>query len=253
MNHLYIQLFSVGLLWVSLHCGGMCGPIMAGLAPMGCAAPEVGAVGWRRVMPRVRGVLAYQIGRGVTYTVMGASVGALGQLVEAQLGALTRVSGLVASVLILTIALSKLMGYEASGVGQAGRLGAWVGRGIRRVGQLVPKAGVWRMAALGALLGWMPCMLVGWVLSLAAASASPVHGAGLMWGLVAMTTPVLMVSAVVGPLVGRWRALGERLVPWSLLVSGVWTGLVASAANGWIKHVHMPFMVGGERYVIMLW
>jgi uncharacterized protein len=189
----------------------------------------------------------------VMYGVMGALVGALGAVVESQLGAVTRVSGLVASAVIVGLALSKLWGAEAGGAG----VGAWVGRhvggGIRRVARLVPRPGVVRMAVLGGLMAWMPCMLVGWVLSLSAASASAWHGAALMEGLIVMTTPVLVVSACVGPLAGRWRAVGARLVPWGLLVSGVWTGLVAAAANGWIGHVHLPFMLGGGRYVIMLW
>jgi sulfite exporter TauE/SafE len=253
MNHLYIQLFGVGVLWVSLHCGGMCGPIMAGLSPMGCAMPAPGAVGWRRLAPRVRGVLAYQAGRGLVYGLMGAAVGAMGLVVEARLGALTRVSGLVASGVIIAVALMKLTGRGEGAAGFGASVGRRVGEGIRRVARLVPRAGAARMAAMGALLALMPCMLVAWVLSLAAASASPLHGAGLMWGLILMTTPVLLISACVGPLAGRWRHVGERLVPWGLLASGVWTGLVAVAANGWIRHIHLPFMVGGERYVIMLW
>ena len=49
MQALWAQLVGVGILWVSIHCGGMCGPIVGGL--IGHAesrgAPAEGCL-WRR-------------------------------------------------------------------------------------------------------------------------------------------------------------------------------------------------------------
>ena len=62
-----VQVVGLGVLWVSLHCAGMCGPILAGLAVGG---PEL--LAGARVRRGARRVLAYQSGRAAMYALLGA-------------------------------------------------------------------------------------------------------------------------------------------------------------------------------------
>lgn len=256
MEALYAQLFGVGVLWVTIHCSGMCGPIMAGLAANACAAPT-GDSAVARVAPRVRGVLAYQAGRLVTYLALGALAGTFGLAMEGIAQQITRIAGLVASLVMIAIALAQL-GVVREDLVASSKLGVWLGRAIKGTARVLPRRGAPRMAALGLVLGLLPCMLTFWVLSLSVASASPLHGALLMAGLVLLTTPVLVLTGAIpalatSPRRARLRAFGKRVVPFALLLSGVWMALMAIAANGWIAHVHLPFRLGGELYVWMLW
>jgi len=72
---LYAQLLGLGILMISVHCAGMCGPIVLSLR-----------FGVQRDWRRGRAALAlgqlaaYQGGRAVVYGLLGAGVGALGSL-----------------------------------------------------------------------------------------------------------------------------------------------------------------------------
>ncbi|MBN8526356.1 MAG: sulfite exporter TauE/SafE family protein, partial [Planctomycetes bacterium] len=64
---LYLQLLGPGTVWIMVHCGGMCGPIVAGL--------RLGEGGWLRGGARI---LLYQLGRAIPLAVAGAAAGAAG-------------------------------------------------------------------------------------------------------------------------------------------------------------------------------
>ncbi len=251
MTHLYLQLIGLGLLWVTFHCSGMCGPILIGLTAHEVRdAPHTSLTA--RLSARARAVLAYQTGRALTYALMGATLGALGSAAEALTRDVTRVAGLITAAALLIAALVKLVGAPGAQAGAA-RFGLRLGRLTRRVARFAPDAGPWRMMIYGVVLGLMPCMLMFWAMNLAVASASPLHGALLMVGLVVMTTPVLTAAACSTALARPRSARMQRwLVPGAMALSGAWIGLMAIAANGWIEHVHVPITLLGQRHVIML-
>lgn len=254
MEQLYAQLFGVGLLWVTFHCSGMCGPIMAGMVAHNY--PPGSEERGHQLGRRAAGVLAYQGGRAITYAILGALAGGLGAVIEQGARAVTQTATLVAAALMIALALFKLIGGRHQTGADRGwaKLGRWLGRQMRRIEHIAPRRGAQRMGLFGLIMGLLPCMLMFWALSLAIASSSPWHGAALMVGLVALTTPMLLAAGCSTALLGRrFRALGERLVPGALLVSGAWMGLIAAAANGWIAHVHIPFRLGAELYTVMLW
>ncbi len=258
MNELYpqyAQVLSVGLLWVTLHCSGMCGPIMIGLTAGGGGRDTPAARAWWSA----RRVLAYQGGRGLMYALLGALAGGLGAALEDLLSAVSHVAGLVVAALLLGAALLHLPALQRLRPGSAA-LGSWSGRllaralRLTRAGRSPGQSAWWRMALVGFAMGLLPCMLMFWVLGLAASTAHPAHGAAVMLLLVALTTPMLLLTGVLPHLLGgRWRAQGERLLPWGLALSGLWLGLISAAANGWIAHVHFAFHLGGEPFAVMLW
>ena len=70
--------------------------------------------------------------------------------------------------------------------------------------------------------------------------------------LVVMSTPTLLFAGCAAALPTR-RINGEALVPYALILSGGWLGLISAAANGWIEHIHLQFAIGSEKFVLMLW
>lgn len=251
----YAQLLSVGLVWISFHCAGMCGPLLIGF-DVGGASRGAG------VLRGAGGVFTYQAGRAMTYVVLGALAGLVGK-------GLTAVFEPAGAVFALVFGLSvaaTLVWRARRSVSQSSAAPARVGFSRlegppkkslveRLVGRLPralhPLAGPdegrhLRIFGLGAAMGLLPCMITYWTLGLAAATGSPLHGAGLMLLLVAMTTPVLLGVTLLPRLLPR-RA---TWLPSALMaVSATWLVLIGLAGLGAIAHQHVA--VGG--YTVMLW
>lgn len=250
MTPYLVQLFAIGLMWVSLHCVGMCGPIVAGLN----AAHEEGDGSddrWWRFSRGVRRILAYQSGRAVTYAVFGAVAGTVGASVETIIGQIGDVAALATGGVLVVLGGYRLV---VSGRPGPGGVGQRLGGAARRLSRLLPNRGPIRFAVFGLVMGFLPCMLMFWVLGLAASTADPLTGAGLMVGLVAMTTPVLVLAGA-GPLVadGPLRRHGDTITSAALAVSGIWLVLVGAAANGWVPHAGFDFEVAGRTFKMMFW
>lgn len=250
----YAQLFGIGLLWVTFHCAGMCGPIIASLtASTGVHRTSKPGV---RLWRATKGVLAYQSGRAVVYAALGATAGLAGAGAQALIEDLAKSAGLVVAMVLLGAGVAKLVGLfeagsDSAAASRAARLTGWL---MRWIGRRLPPSPPLRMAAFGLALGLLPCVLMFWVLGIAASTASAVHGAAIMVLLVAMTTPVLILAACGTSLPGLFAKLRANIVIGAaMMLSGSWLLAVAAAANGWIGHLHIPFELFGHEFVIMLW
>ncbi|MBI5493550.1 MAG: sulfite exporter TauE/SafE family protein [Deltaproteobacteria bacterium] len=242
----YAQLMSVGVLWITFHCVGMCGPLVVGLDLGGAQAP---GARWSALWH----VGAYQLGKGAVYAVLGALAGLLGHTVAAWVPVVTPWLGAVMGVVFLVLAWRQRAGrgtvaalvQPGGGRGAAAALSAVMARAMG----VLQGRGVVRSLALGAVLAFLPCMVVGWVLLLAASTADVLHGAALMALLAVMTTvPLAGVSALP-------RLLGPRAVTalqrWLLPVSGAWMLLVSAAALGWIPHASWSWTWWGRGFTLM--
>jgi uncharacterized protein len=216
-----LQLVGVGVIWMSVHCAGMCGPIVIGLGVTGPAR-----------------VLQYQAGRAVTYALLGAATGLVGD-------GLTRVSskaGVVVALVLGVIAIGRACNVRLprrTGVVRIGARPSSLDAMLTRVMRVISGAPPF---ALGAALAFMPCMIALWALGLAALTASPLWGAIVMVALVAMTTPWLLLAGTLARVSARFsRAM--------LVVAGAWLLLVAAAGAGVVHHMHAR--VGG--FTLMLW
>jgi sulfite exporter TauE/SafE len=226
------QLLALGWLWVFFHCAGMCGPIVGGLSLGGA-----GRLG------------LYQVGRAITLSTLGAMAGAFGSGVA---GAHTRGGAWLAAIGALALAAwalrAKPQRRATVSIGAAsplGRLWQRVVRGLFALGTLRP-------LALGVMLGFLPCMIVAWALSLAASAASPTWGAVIMTTLVAMTTPMLALATAVSGLLSR-SGWGIKLQRTLLLVSALWLALVAAAGFGAIEHAHAQLSIWGRSFSVMFY
>ena len=239
------MLFGVGgLLMVSFHCVGMCGPLI-----MAFRFGAEGSAAWR-ISAAAGQLLCYQSGRLIVYLMAGALVGLLGLALHHQLQAINNVLGLVMAGVFALIALGQLgvPGLSRSSQSQ-GPPGA-----IARMTRLIldrwrgrPFA---RAFALGVAMGFLPCMLVFWTLGLAASRAHPLDGAVLMALLIALTTPILLLTAIAPMLIHRYQAvLRDRVSPFALLLSAVWLALIGLAANGVIAHQSMTL----GPWTVMFW
>lgn len=176
----------------SVHCLGMCGPLVTTYAERLDDGGPVSA-------HEIRQQALFNVGRGVSYTALGAAFGAAGGLLYdaaglARLG--TAVRGVV-GVLVGAVIVAVGVGYLTRGgaVDLVGSLPV-VGTAFRRVSaalvarldRLVDGPG---MVALGAMHGLLPCPLLYPAFLYAFATGSAVTGALSLAALGAGTVPLV--------------------------------------------------------------
>lgn len=242
----YAQLLSLGLLWTSFHCAGMCGTLLVGL--------DVAGVRWgRRPLAGMTQVLAYQAGRALTLGWLGAAAGLLGAGLRHIFAPAGAMLALLLGLLTIVWSLQSVVPILPPGAGllQIGkpsrpRWKAWIP-------SLVPGRSPLNSLVLGLLMGFLPCMIVLWVLGLAAMTGSALHGASLMLVLVAMTTPMLLGITLLPRLCPTSAGRLARHVPTLLQgLSGVWLLLIGAAGVNGIAHVHIPLSIAGHHFMVML-
>ncbi|TVR13790.1 MAG: sulfite exporter TauE/SafE family protein [Planctomycetota bacterium] len=239
------MLFGVGgLLMVSFHCVGMCGPLIM--------AFRFGSEGstTRRACAAAGQLLCYQSGRLMVYLMAGALVGMLGLALHYQLQAINNVLALVMAGIFALIALGQLGVPGFSRTNNASSPPGILGRVMRGILDRWRGRPYARAFALGVAMGFLPCMLVFWTLGLAASRAHPLDGAILMALLIVLTTPVLLLTAISPMLIHRYQAvLRDRVSPFALLLSAVWLMLIGLAANGVIAHQSLTL----GPWTVMFW
>lgn len=198
----------------SLHCTGMCGPLVAA----GCAKTR-----------GLDGATGYFVGRLASYATLGAIVGHLGKhafcilpmsTVQAVAVGLTALPAAARgfSILFLQKPASDLITLKKKPATNTKSSSRW----IAAFAQLLPRRGL----GLGLATGILPCGLLITAFAMAAATASPLFGAASMAAFAVGSIPGLMI-----PLLGRgladrfkWR-ISPRVegVLWILLA--VWLGV----------------------------
>lgn len=195
------------------HCLGMCGGLMGALT---LAIPK------EQQGRRVRLLLAYNLGRVLSYASAGLLLGLAGwALAGSPLATAMRV---VAALLLITMGLY-LAGWW-SGLTRIEHLGRGLWRHIQPVAsRLLPVSSLPRALLLGALWGWLPCGLVYSTLLWAASQGNATHSALLMLAFGVGTWPILMATGLAAE---RSNALlrkrGVRVAGGLLVILfGLWT------------------------------
>jgi sulfite exporter TauE/SafE len=220
----------------SVHCASMCGGFVAAYSGTGQGAR-------RDAMSH----LAYNSGRLVTYTIIGALAGALGgalDLAGRSVG-LSRVAALLTGVTLVLLGAARLVRGP-----RLVKLQTRAPRGPLRVlgallARLHAQAPGRRALLLGLGTSLLPC---GWLYSfvaVAAGSGSAVHGAALMAAFWLGTLPALLgVGLSLGWLGGRLRAHLPRIAALSSVALGLVTLSVRVAsppATSGKQKVDCPF------------
>jgi len=250
----YVQLVGVGLIWISFHCAGMCGPIVLGLD----LGDSLGYRQWDKLTKiqkfshSARHITAYQLGRSVTYAIIGALAGFAGAGLQDLFTEVAKITGLFVAAALLAYGLLRLAGSSGlDNLTGSDKLGKLLGKAAKRTQRV---GGLPRKFLLGVILGFLPCMITFWALSLAASTQSALHGAVLMVLLVWMTSFVIYGFGFAPALTAaRFAPLRDRLLGLFLVLSACWLGLVSAAANEWIGHAMVGFTLGGRGFAIMFW
>jgi len=177
-------------LFGSLHCLGMCGPLVLGLHGSGKG---------------VFGRVVYHLSRALAYAILGALVGSLGAGLA--LAGWQRGLSIGAGLLILLLAarsgwLERAQGW-LSGIAARG-----LAPGMRRA----RSNGGWTGQAMaGFLNGWLPCGMVYVALAASTATGSALHGAAFMALFGLGTLPAMLAVSLGGGLIGQ--SLRSRLQP----------------------------------------
>lgn len=199
--------FSLGLV-TGLHCVGMCGPLALALPVVGKSKPAY-----------LAGRLIYNLGRAITYTVMGILIGLAGEAFA--IGGLQRWVSIGVGVMIL---LSLALVYFGFMPRIMESLGIW--KAFGRLQQL------WKaqfqnkrysgLLTLGLINGLLPCGPVYVALAGAAATGSAATAGLFMFVFGLGTLPMMLAVSLAGKLIQMpLRRKLQKLVPASAAVVAV--------------------------------
>ena len=191
----------------SLHCIGMCGPIVLALP-----------VGNNRWPMFALGRFLYNLGRVVTYTVMGGAVGWLGAgiLLPIFQQNLSIIAGII---IILSVVVRRLIRLSFSvPFFISGTLQKLQGK----IATLLKEQSVAALFLLGVLNGLLPCGFVYVAMTAAAVSAHVLSGMLFMAGFGFGTIPA-MVGCSISPRIfsSNFRARMVKILPAFTLLIGV--------------------------------
>ncbi len=195
------------------HCLGMCGGLMGALTL--AIPPEQRA-------RRLRLLLAYNLGRILSYAAAGLLIGLAGWAVASSPAAmLLRV---LAGLLLIAMGLY-LAGWW-SGLTRIEAVGRHLWRHLQPVAsRLMPVSSLPRALLLGAVWGWLPCGLVYSTLLWASSQGSPGESALLMLAFGLGTWPVLLATGMAAErLTALLRRRGVRVAGGLMVILfGIWT------------------------------
>ncbi|HFL7942403.1 TPA: sulfite exporter TauE/SafE family protein [Pseudomonas putida] len=195
------------------HCLGMCGGLMGALT---LAIPP------EQRGRRLRLLLAYNLGRILSYASAGLLLGLAGWAVASSPAALAL--RVVAALLLIAMGLY-LAGWW-SGLTRIEALGRGLWRHIQPVAsRLLPVSSLPRALLLGALWGWLPCGLVYSTLLWAASQGNAGYSAALMLAFGLGTWPVLLATGLAAERVNALLRRRSVRVAGGVLVMlfGIWT------------------------------
>ncbi len=235
------SLFLFGLAG-SLHCVGMCGPILLGFAGAFERSDGTG-----RPASLAGAFCAYHLGRLWTYALLGTLVGIGGaglrhgatslgwqRPLGLVLGLTVVATGLGLTGIVPRARIERLVGAPAEGCGLS-RLQATAA--FRR---LIARPTLLSRFLLGATMGLLPCGLVYAMLLAVASLGSPLEAGFAMLVFGAGTLPALSAVILAGRAIPGWfRTHGTRVAAVLLILSGLW--MVGRAWQvGPTAHHHPP-------------
>lgn len=190
--------FIIGILG-SFHCVGMCGPIVLAL-PIGKSSKI------RFIISR----LVYNIGRTITYAIMGFIIGMIGETIS--MAGYQSYLSIIAGILILIMVLiptglfNKVFPFSPFQKFSSKIKIFW--------GKLFKDSRLASLLLIGLLNGFLPCGLVYMALAGAAATGSALMGGLYMILFGIGTIPILVVLSLFGKAVsGKAKRIFQRMIP----------------------------------------
>ncbi len=191
----------------SFHCAGMCGPIALAIP-----------LNNKSALSKISGSFIYNIGRAITYALMGFVFGLLGKgLVLA--GFQKWVSIIMGVIMVLSVLFPSLYKNKFDLNGKAF---SFVGKVKIKLGSLLRKKTLGSLLLIGLLNGLLPCGLVYMALAGAIATSSAVSGALFMFIFGLGTLPMLFLISILGnSLSVKFRTQMTKIIPAVVFFIGV--------------------------------
>lgn len=191
----------------SFHCAGMCGPIAIALPLHGNTVPQ-----------KIFGGTLYNLGRTITYGIMGALFGLLGQGME-MLGFQQKISVLMGTLMIVSVLFPVLFKNQYS---LDKSMFSFVGKLKKSIGNLISIRSFSSLFFIGMLNGLLPCGLV--YMAIAGAIGTGNSGQGtlymILFGL--GTIPMLLTISIAGNIMSQAiRKKINKLIPVLVVVVGL--------------------------------
>lgn len=197
-----MSLYFLPLLWGLAggfsHCIGMCGIFV-----LSCSGGPISADGKPRPAPHLlERHLAFQAGRLITLSLLGAIAGAIGSLAgfASHFARTQGIVSIVAGVLMALLALGYVGLIPQLKIPEIDVMGAGNGWGRRVFVRTLQSRIGFRPFLLGLLVGLLPCMLTYTVLIPAAATLSAVKGLFIMLAFGIGTMPGLLTLGLLSGL-----------------------------------------------------
>ena len=191
----------------SFHCAGMCGPIAIALPLHGNTVPQ-----------KIYGGVLYNLGRTLTYGVMGAIFGLLGQGVE-MIGFQQKISVIMGTLMIISVLFPALFKNQYS------MNKSWfslVGKLKSTIGNMFSIRSFSSLFLIGLLNGLLPCGLVYMAIAGAIGTGEVVLGSLYMILFGLGTIPMMLSISLAGNIMSvAIRKKINQLIPVLVVIVGI--------------------------------
>lgn len=191
----------------SLHCMGMCGPIVVALPLKN-----------QNLFTKILGAILYNSGRVATYGVLGLLFGLLGRGIH--MAGFQQWTSIILGIVMIVSVLFPFVFREKITVGNL--LAGMAARLITHLKKLFASRSYRSLLLIGLLNGLLPCGLVYVAIAGAISSGSVVSGSLFMVFFGLGTIPLLLLAALASDAIGqRIRVKMQRAVPYFVFFLGV--------------------------------
>ena len=191
----------------SFHCAGMCGPIAIALPLHGNTVPQ-----------KIFGGVLYNLGRTLTYGIMGAIFGLLGQGVE-MIGFQQKVSVIMGGLMIFSVLFPSLFKHQYS---MDKSWFSFVGKLKSTIGKMFSIRSFSSLFLIGLLNGLLPCGLVYMAIAGAIGTGEVVLGSLYMVLFGLGTIPMLLSISLAGNIMSlAIRNKINKLIPVLVVIVGI--------------------------------
>jgi sulfite exporter TauE/SafE len=189
----------------SFHCAGMCGPIAISLPLRG-----------ENIIQKTIGGLLYNFGRTITYGLMGAIFGLIGQ--GFQLLGFQRWISMIMGVLMIVSVLFPVIFRRVESAQYLG-MTAGLRRAIQKLFMLRSFGGLF---LIGLLNGLLPCGLVYMAIAGAIGTGDAFHGTAYMIIFGLGTIPMMLFILILGNIIsGTVRSKINKIIPYLVVFVGL--------------------------------
>lgn len=191
----------------SFHCAGMCGPIAIALPLHGNTVPQ-----------KIFGGTLYNVGRTITYGIMGAIFGLLGQGIQ-MIGVQQKISVIMGVVMIISVLFPALFKNQYR---MDKSMFSFVGKLKKRIGEMFSIRSFSSLFFIGMLNGLLPCGLVYMAIAGAIGTGNAAEGTIYMILFGLGTIPMMLSISLAGNFMSRAiiRKI-NKLIPVMVVVVGL--------------------------------